>query len=63
MSQKQKETVYYSAAGKAARPRKEIAVDHVRQMAPYAVCVWGERRAKEKSMPESWLRTAENPWI
>lgn len=44
VSQKQRKTVHHSAAGKATRPKKEIAVGHIRQMAPYAV--WFKKKKK-----------------
>lgn len=44
MSQKQRKTVHHSAPGKATRPKKEIAVGHIRQMAPYAV--WLKKKKK-----------------
>ena len=37
MFPKQRETIHCSAAGKATRPKKEIAMGHTRQTAPYAV--------------------------
>ena len=38
--------MHHSAAGKATRPEKEIAVGHIRQMAPYAV--WKKKKKKKE---------------
>lgn len=37
MFPKQRETTHCSAAGKATKPKKEIAMGHTRQIAPYSL--------------------------
>lgn len=46
VSQKQRKTVHHSAPRKATRPKKEIAVGHIGQMAPYAV--WLKKKKKKE---------------